>query len=68
MFSYNLELLRIDLETKLREQQRFRVGEPSGMLVAIAWCARAIERSAGAIERWARRPARSEFLPRIPAR
>jgi hypothetical protein len=60
-----------DVHLKARQfadrSRQYRMGEPSGMLVAIAQVARLTEALAARIERWARRPATIE-LPRIPAR
>ncbi len=58
----------IDTDRYIEDSRRFRMGEPSGMLVAIAALARLIQRGAGRIERWARRPEQVEYLPRIPVR
>jgi hypothetical protein len=65
---HQIDYTFIDTERLLADSRRFRVGEPSGMLVAIAGLARIIEAGAARIERWARRPEKVEYLPRIPAR
>lgn len=65
---HQIDYLYLDTQKYRHESQRFHVGEPSGMLVAIAGLARLTERAAAGIERWARRPQKAEYLPRIPAR
>jgi hypothetical protein len=65
---HQIDYTFIDTDRILEDRRRFRVGEPSGMLVAIAGMARLIEGGAARIERWARRPEKVEYLPRIPAR
>jgi hypothetical protein len=65
---HQIDYLYIDTRKYRDEARRFRVGEPSGMLVAIAGLARITERAAAGIERWARRPHNADYLPRIPAR
>lgn len=64
---HQLDYLFFDDRCRRASAAEFRIGQPSGMLVAIAGFARLVERTAGSIERWARRPASAE-LPRIPAR
>jgi hypothetical protein len=64
---HRIDYIFIDTDRYLEDCQ-FRLGEPSGMLVAIAGLARLTRRAAGRIERWARRPSPVEYLPRIPAR
>ena len=63
-----IDLIFYDVQNRLRKAHQYRSGEPSGMLVAIAWGARLIARSAAAIERWARRPARADYVPGVHAR
>lgn len=70
-----MELRQIDLiyydyyiQNRLERGRQFRAGEPSGMLVAIAWAARLVARCAAATERWARRPARADYVPSVRAR
>lgn len=63
-----IDFIYYDAQNRIDEGRRFRAGEPSGMLVAIAGAARLIERLAACIERWARRPARADYIPGIPAR
>ena len=63
-----LDYIYYDAHNRWETGRQFRTGEPGGMLVAIAHLARWTERLASAIERWARRPARAERMPGIPAR
>ncbi|HEX6032759.1 MAG TPA: hypothetical protein VFY90_15110 [Tepidiformaceae bacterium] len=68
-----MELRQIDFifweaQNRLDAGRRFRAGEPSGMLVAIARVARLMERLSATIERWARRPAQSDYVPGLRAR
>ncbi len=58
----------IDTDRYLEDSRTFRLGEPSGMLVAIAALARLTQRAAARLEGWARRPEQVEYLPRIPVR
>jgi hypothetical protein len=74
MYLYHLDLIvdaqrqHFERPKRLGPNGEYRLGEPSGMLVAIAGFARAIERAAARIDRWARRPARADYLPRVQAR
>jgi hypothetical protein len=65
---HQIDYLYIDTAKYREDSRRYHVGEPSGMLVAIAGFARLTERAAARIERWARRPETADYLPRIPAR
>jgi hypothetical protein len=65
---HQIDFSFIDTDRFIEDRRAFRVGEPSGMLVAIAALARLIASGAARIERWARRPEKVEYLPRIPAR
>ncbi|MEX0782010.1 MAG: hypothetical protein WD557_05120 [Dehalococcoidia bacterium] len=65
---HQIDYLYIDTSKYYTDGQRYRMGEPSGMLVAIAGLARLTARAAGRIERWARRPQQVEVLPRVPVR
>jgi hypothetical protein len=65
---HQVDYMFLDTNKYLRDSERFHVGEPSGMLVAIAGLARIVARASARIERWARRPEQVEYLPRIPVR
>ncbi len=68
MSIHQIDYMFLDTEKYLRDSARFHVGEPSGMLVAIAGLARIVARASARIERWARHPEQVEYLPRIPVR
>lgn len=68
MYLHHIDCMFFDGSERIRELRRFRRGEPSGMLVAIAGLARVIARTAARIESWARKPETAAFPPQIPAR
>ncbi len=65
---HQIDYIFLDTRARIEAGRQYRFGEPSGILLAIAAAARLIAWSAARIERWARRPAANNYVPRIPAR